>query len=250
MKYLEPLMRDGKIMMIAYDQGLEHGPQDFNEKNYHPDYILDIARDGEYTCIALQYGSAAKFWKDRYEDIPLVLKLNGRTKLGKKALSVAQSTVNDAVQLGAKAVGYTIYLGSEYEAEMISEFAYIRDLAHSNGLAVFAWMYPWLTPPSSSDDEREWEIVAYAARAGAELGADVVKIKYPHQPEKLPWIVQNAVGTKALMSGGDKTSDEEFVEMVSKYMAAGGHGLAVGRNVWQHENPLSITEKVKSIIFN
>lgn len=250
MEYLEPLMRDGKIMLLAYDQGLEHGPADFDDRNYHPNYILDIAREGQYTCVALQYGSAYKFWKGNYEDIPLVLKLNGRTKLGKKKYSVAQSTVHDAMKLGAKAVGYTLYIGGEYEAEMIREFAHIRNLAHTNGLAVFAWMYPWLTPPSSSDDEREWDVVAYAARAGAELGADVVKIKYPHQPEHLPWIIKNAVGTKAVLSGGDKTDDDSFIETVKNFMDAGGHGLAVGRNVWQHDDPTHISRRIHDSIFS
>jgi len=237
-------------MMLAYDQGLEHGPEDFNNQNYDPKYILDIARNGNYSCLALQYGTAMKFWHDGYQDVPLVLKLNGRTKLGKEAYSGSQSNVTDALRLGAKAIGYTIYLGSEYESEMIKEFSNQRREAHDNGLAVFAWMYPWTTMPSSSDNERDADIVAYAARAGAELGADVVKIKYPHQPEKLPWIVQNAVGTKALLSGGNKVSDEEFIDTVKKFMEAGGHGIAVGRNVWQHDAPLEITEKIKNTIFN
>jgi class I fructose-bisphosphate aldolase len=245
----EQLTREGKIMMLAYDQGLEHGPTDFNDKNYHPDYILEMARNGGYTCVALQYGTAYKFWRDRYEDIPLVLKLNGKTNLGTERISVAQSTVQEALQLGAKAVGYTIYLGSDREAEIIREFSQIRREAHENGLAVFAWMYPFMTLPSSNDDEREADIVAYAARAGAELGADVVKIKFPHKGEKLDWIIKNAVGTKAVLSGGDKASDEEFLGTVRAFMDAGGDGLAVGRNAWQHDDPLELAKKLRGIIF-
>lgn len=234
--------------MLAYDQGLEHGPRDFNEKNYDPNYILNIAKEGGYSCVTLQYGIAEKFWKDNFESIPLVLKLNGKTSLGKKAYSVAESTVKDAITLGAVAVGFTIYLGSEYEAEMIKEFSRIRDEAHENNLAILAWVYPFITPPSSNDDEREADIVAYAARAGAELGADAIKLKYPHQPEKLEWITKNAVGTRILMSGGDKVEDTKFLEMVKLFMDAGGDGLAVGRNIWQHENPLEMTQKVKEVM--
>jgi class I fructose-bisphosphate aldolase len=236
--------------MLAYDQGLEHGPRDFDERNYDPKYILDIAHTGGYNCVALQYGIAAKFWKNHYEQIPLVLKLNGKTELGKKAYAVAQASVEDAIELGARAVGFTIYLGGEYEAEMIREFSNIRRAAHKFGLAVFAWMYPFITPPSSSDDERDAEIVAYAARAGAELGADVVKIKYPHQPEALPWIVKNAVGTLAVMSGGDKADTHNFLEQVRTFVEAGGAGLAVGRNVWQAEDPEQLTKQIKQIIFS
>jgi len=246
---LDAISRDGKIMMLAYDQGFEHGPTDFNPENFDPHFPLQIARDGKFTCTALQYGIASKFWKGNYEEVPLVVKLNGKSNLGGEALSVQNSTVEDALALGAKGVGYTIYLGSEHEAEMIGEFGKIRDEAHKNGLAVLAWMYPFITPPSSNDDELEADIVAYAARVGAELGADAVKIKYPHQIEKLPWIIENAVGTKAILSGGEKVTDDVLLEKISNFMKAGGAGAALGRNAWQHPEPLQLAEKVAQLIF-
>ncbi len=207
------------------------------------------ANASKYSCVAMQYGIASKFYTTEYNKVPLVVKLNGKTSLGTKPLSVANATVEDAVEIGARAVGFTIYLGSEYEAEMVREFSHIRDVAHRQGLAVFAWMYPFITPPSSNDDELEADVVAYAARAGAELGADVVKIKYPHQPEKLPWIIENAVGTKAIMSGGDKVSEEEFLKKVKTFIDAGGAGAAIGRNAWQHPDPIALAEKVRKVIF-
>jgi class I fructose-bisphosphate aldolase len=250
MNYAEPLFTNEKLMMLAYDQGMEHGPSDLNEQNYDPKYILDIGVQGKYSCVAMQYGTASKFYTPEYaQQLPLVVKLNGKTSLGPKPLSVANATVTDAITIGASAVGFTIYLGSEYEADMIREFSEIRDQAHKEGLGVFAWMYPFITPPSSNDDELEADIVAYAARAGAELGADVVKIKYPHQPEKLKWIIENAVGTKAVLSGGDKASEEEFLGKVKNFMDAGGAGIAVGRNAWQHPEPLQLASKLYEVIF-
>ncbi len=246
---LEPLSRDGKILMLAYDQGFEHGPADFNQQNYDPNYILAIAKEGKYTCVALQYGIASKFWQGNFEDVPLVVKLNGKTNLGKEVVSLPNSTVRDALELGAKAVGFTIYLGSEHEAEMIKDFGDIRDEAHKHNLAAFAWMYPFLTEPSSNDDEVEADIVAYAARVGAELGADVVKIKYPHQPEKLSWIIENAVGTKAILSGGEKVTEDELLEKVKTFVDAGGAGAALGRNAWQHQNPVELSERVARVIW-
>ncbi|MBL8015417.1 MAG: hypothetical protein JNK26_04500 [Candidatus Doudnabacteria bacterium] len=246
---LDRIQRNGKIMMLAYDQGLEHGPEDFDSKNYHPEYICDIASQGKYTCLAMQYANARKFWLPKYAHVPMIVKLNGKTKLGPEALSVTNASVDEAIGIGASGVGFTIYLGSDHEAEMIREFSEIRRQAHRYGLVVIAWMYPFITKPSSNDDELEADIVAYAARAGAELGADVVKIKYPRQPEKLPWIIKNAVGTKAILSGGDKTSDEDFVLKVKQFMNAGGAGVAVGRNAWQHPQPLFITEKTRKVIW-
>ena len=246
---LAPLSKDGKILMLAYDQGFEHGPSDFDEKNYDPNYILDIAKNGAYTCLAMQYGIASKFWTDHYEQVPLVVKLNGKTNMGKEVLSLANASVEDALSIGAKGVGFTIYLGSEHEAEMLAQFGDIRDQAHKNGIAAFAWMYPFITQPSSNDDEVEAEIVAYAARVGAELGADVVKIKYPHQPEKLPWIIENAVGTKAILSGGDKVTESELLEKVGTFVKAGGAGAALSRNAWQHEDPVGLSQRVAAVIW-
>jgi len=247
---LENLFKDGKMMMLAYDQGLEHGPEDFNQDNFDPNFVLNIAREAGYQAVVLHFGLALKYWQPNYKEIPLVLKMNGRTNLGKKKFSVAESTVKDAISIGASAVGYTIYVGGEYEAEMFKEFSQIRDEAHLHGLPVFAWMYPWLTMPSSSDDERNADIVAYGARVGAELGADVVKIKYPNDTTKLEWILKNAVRTKALLSGGSKTdTDAEFLEKIGNFIAAGGDGLAVGRNVWQHAEPLEISKKISKVIF-
>lgn len=246
---LTNLTKDDKMLMLAYDQGMEHGPDEFDDRNFDPKYILQIAREGKYTCVAMQYGIASKFWKDEFEDIPLVVKLNGKTRLGKEILSLANASVSDALNLGASAVGYTIYLGSPHEAQMIQEFSQIRDMAHAKDIPAFAWMYPFITPPSSNDDELEAEIVAYAARVGAELGADVIKIKYPRQADKLPWIIQNAVGTKVIMSGGDRTTDEAFLDKAQKFMAAGGDGIAVGRNAWQHPQPLEISAKLHKLVW-
>lgn len=247
---IDKISRDDKIMLLAYDQGLEHGPEDFNEQNYHPEYICQIAEQGKYTCLAMQFANARKFWLPKYSHIPMIVKLNGKTKLGPESLSVTNSTVEEALGIGATGVGFTIYLGSDHEAQMIKEFSEIRRQAHRYGMVVIAWMYPFITKPSSNDDELEPEIVAYAARAGAELGADVVKIKYPNKPEALPWIIKNAVGAKAILSGGDKTTDEDYLQRVNKFMQAGGAGVAVGRNAWQHDDPAGISDKTRRIIWS
>jgi class I fructose-bisphosphate aldolase len=247
--HLRHISHEGKILMLAYDQGFEHGPKDFNEKNYDPNYVLQIGIDGGFTCVALQYGIAAKYWKGKFKQLPLVLKLNGKTNLGDERVSLANATVEDAFRLGAKAVGYTIYLGSDREADMVKEFSEIRDQASDVNLALIAWMYPFITLPSSNDDELAADIVAYAARVGGELGADAVKIKYPRQPGQLPWIIKNAVGAKAVLSGGDRVSEKQFLGQVKKFMDAGGAGVAVGRNIWQNKKPLELAAKLKKIIW-
>ncbi len=94
------------------------------------------------------------------------------------------------------------------------------------------------------------EITAYSARLALEMGADIAKIKYCGSVECFKKAVEAAGRTKVVLSGGAKTEKpEEFLETVKSVMAAGAIGVAVGRNVWQGENPLEITKKIKEIIF-
>ncbi|HZW85156.1 MAG TPA: aldolase, partial [Nitrososphaerales archaeon] len=94
------------------------------------------------------------------------------------------------------------------------------------------------------------EIVAYAARVGLELGADAVKIKYTGDSASFSWAVAAAAGVHVFMSGGPKApTDEDFLRQVRGVMEAGGTGVAVGRNVWQNQDPLAMAEKLRSAVF-
>jgi len=93
-------------------------------------------------------------------------------------------------------------------------------------------------------------IVAYGARIGLELGADIVKVKYTGSIESFRWVVECAAPTKVVMSGGPMTkTDEEFLSRVREVLEAGAVGIAVGRNVWQRKDPLSISKRICKIIF-
>ena len=166
---------------------------------------------------------------------------------GGEAVSRQVCSVDEAIELGAVAVGYTIYLGSEYESEMLEEFGKIEEEAHQKGLVVIGWMYP---RGKSIKDDSSPEIVAYAGRMGLEMGADIVKIKYCGSEECFRKAVEAAGKTKVVLSGGAKTkTPEEFLEVVKNVMKAGAIGVAVGRNVWQNNDPIGISQKIKEIIF-
>jgi len=246
---LSKITINGKAMYLAYDQGLEHGPIDFSEKSSDPNYILDIAISGGYNAVIFQKGIAEKYYKgSKYEQkIPLILKLNGKTNLYKgEAFSTQICEVDEALKLGASAVGYTIYAGSKYESNMFKEFGKIVRDAHSHDIPVIGWIYP-----RGKDilNDTAPEIIAYAARIGLELGADIVKIKYSGSKENFRWAVKSAGKTKVVLSGGAKVNEDQFLKIIKDVMDAGAIGVAVGRNVWQHENPLEITKKLKKIIF-
>ncbi|MCL5016692.1 MAG: aldolase [Candidatus Parvarchaeota archaeon] len=232
-------------VFLAYDHGLEHGPTDFTDVNVSPSYIIDIAEKAEVDALILLKGAARHYYEKKV-GIPLILKLNGKTALyGGEPFSTQNTSVDEAVKLGASAVGYTVYFGSKYEKYMIREFGRIEEQAHSIGLPVVMWSYPRGT--SIKDDEAP-EIVAYAARAAFELGADIVKLKYPNDDSKLNWVVKSADKTKVFLAGGKKLDDKNIEEHVKKAIDAGFSGIAVGRNIWQSDDPVERIRKLKETI--
>jgi len=248
MKKLNKILKKGKAFFLAYDQGLEHGPTDFNDKNVNPSYILDIAKKGKYTGVVLQKGIARKYKKEiKKTKAPLIIKLNGKTSLVEgEPVSRQLCTVNEARKLGADAVGYTIYLGSKYESIMIKEFAKIQREAHKAGLPVIAWIYP---RGRGVKGKKSGELMAYSARIGLEIGADIIKIRYNGNIKDLAWAVKSAGKTKVVVAGGVKKGEKVLLKQVKEIMKAGCVGLAIGRNIWQAKKPLDVTKKIKKIIW-
>jgi class I fructose-bisphosphate aldolase len=248
--YLKRITTNGKAIYLAYDHGFEHGPIDLPGKSIDPQYILDIAVEGKYNAIIFQKGLAEKYYSGTvYEKkIPLIIKVNGKADIwkGGDIYSYQNCSVKYAKELGASAVGYTIYLGSQHDGKMFADFGRIVEEAHELNMAAIAWVYP---RGEFVKDETSREITAYAARIGLELGADMVKIKYPGSKENFEYAVKAAGETKVVLSGGPKVEEEEFLNILRNVMAAGGIGVAVGRNVWQHEKPLEITEKIRKVVF-
>ena len=243
---MAPFLSDGRSMLLAYDQGLEHGPStDFDDKNVDPAYVMEIAAKGKFNGVIFQKGTAERFYDGR---VPLIVKVNGKSALPKgEPMSRQVCSVDHAVSLGAKGVGYTIYLGSQFESEMLKEFGAVQEDAHKRGIAAIAWIYP---RGAAVQNDTSKETVSYAARTGLELGADAVKIKYTGDPASFSWAVKSAAGVRVFMSGGPKApTDDDFLRQVKGVMEAGGTGLAVGRNVWQNEDPLGMAEKLRKVIF-
>ena len=243
---MSPFLKDGRSMLLAYDQGLEHGPStDFDDRNVDPAFTMETAAKGKFNGVIFQKGVAERFYDGR---VPLIVKVNGKTSLPKgEPVSRQVCTVQQAISLGAKGVGYTIYLGSGFESEMLAEFGRIQEQAHEKGIAAIAWIYP---RGAAVQNDTSREIVAYAARTGLELGADAVKIKYTGDPASFSWAVKSAAGVRIFMSGGPKApTDDDFLKQVKGVMDAGGTGLAVGRNVWQNKDPLAMAEKLRKVIF-
>lgn len=253
---LDRITRNGKCLLLAYDQGFEHGPTDFNEKNADPQYVFDIAKNSEaVTCVAVQKGIAEKYFTPNVHssmsNIQLVIKLNGKTNYhkGEEMFSPQNCSVEYALKLGAAAVGYTIYFGSERENESFSEFGKIQEQAHAVGLPVIVWGYP-RGKHIGPEGEHSPENVAYAARLALELGADAVKLAYTGNVDSMKWAVKCAGKTRVLVVGGSKTDEQTFLNKTREIVEAGALGWAVGRNVWQDDNPVEFVNKVGNVLFS
>jgi class I fructose-bisphosphate aldolase len=253
-------LKNGTALFLPYDQGLEHGPRDFFENRGagDPRYILKLAVEGGFNGVAVQIGTAEKFFWDYAGEVPLILKLNGRTEIPPAGAprSPLNASVDDAVRLGADAVGYTLYVGSEQQEADFEAFAKVRQDAHRSGLPLIVWSYPRGRSVDAKGGKESFYAVDYAARTAAELGADIVKVNFPlgslvdgvpkayarqvADQEAVNSVVASAVRTPVLLSGGEKGGDEEVLDKARMAMEAGALGLIFGRNIWQREHDESL----------
>ncbi|MFB6115215.1 MAG: class I fructose-bisphosphate aldolase, partial [Candidatus Nanohalobium sp.] len=208
------------------------------------------------TALAVQKGVAEAFRElDDDPNVNLLVKLNGNSNLPKRDdyYSPKQCSVKYAVEeLGAEAVGYTMYAGSLHEDKMWKEFREVQEAAREYGVPVVLWSYPRGKGIQENPDysgQKDPDVVAYGARLGLELGADMVKCKYPGNQEDWRKVEENIGEMKSVMSGGSKRSDKAFLEDVHATVEVGGNGLAVGRNVFQREEPEELLDKLEGVIF-
>jgi len=245
-----PLARDGKVLILAYDHGLEHGPVDFEglAGSEDPARTFEAATHPAVTSLAVQKGVAESYYPSYEENVDLLLKLNGTSNLWMgEPDSAVNCSVEYAAELGASSVGFTLYGGSNREIEMAEEFRDAQEAARAHDLPVVMWSYP---RGQGLKDDTAPDTIAYAARQALELGADVAKVKYPGSKAAMEHAVSMAGRTRVVMSGGSKTTDREFLESVKSVIDAGGVGLAVGRNVWQREDPTRILDALEAVIFD
>ncbi len=264
---------NGTLLLLPLDQGLEHGPRDFfpNPDSADPTYQLRLAAEGGYSGIALQVGLAEKYARPFAGRLPLVLKLNGKTEIPAEPapLSPLLASVEDAVRLGADAVGYTLYVGSPRQADDFVQFGRVRREAERFGMPIVVWAYPRGEGVEAKGGRDSLYAIDYAARVALEVGADVVKINFPKlnpdkdrlapkpydelaasEEEAIARVVASAGAALVLFSGGERVDDEELLRKARLGMAAGAAGLIFGRNIWQRPfaDALAISRRLTDLL--
>ena len=169
---------NGTAIFLPYDHGLEHGPRDFADdpSSGDPKRIIKLALEGGFNGIAIQIGLASKFYWEYAGEVPLVLKLNGKTDIPAPPdpLSPLNATVEEAVRLGADAVGYTLYVGSPAQERDFAQYLRVREDAERFGMPLIVWSYPRGAAVDAKGGRDSFYAVDYAARTASELGADLV----------------------------------------------------------------------------
>jgi fructose-bisphosphate aldolase, class I len=263
----------GTLLFLPIDQGIEHGPRDFfaNPASKDPEYQFRLAAEAGYSALACQIGLATKYYPDYAGQVPLILKVNGKTDIppSDEALSTTNASVEDAVRLGADAVGYTLYVGSPRQDVDLRQLKGVREDCDRYGMPLMIWAYPRGSAIDKKGGRESLYAIDYAARMAMEMGADIVKLNMPKiDPEKdkdspapyneggfteldaISHCVQSAGRALVVLSGGSRLDDDRLLEHTREIMEAGGSGVIYGRNVWQREwgAAREIIDQIKEII--
>jgi DhnA family fructose-bisphosphate aldolase class Ia len=264
--YIKATRGTGRLMLYACDQKVEHLNDDFYGEGIaaddaEPEHLFKIGSQGVVGILAGQRGLVAHYAAD-YPDINYLVKMNSKTHLVPTSQEDPYSpqlydiqTVLDLRDNGVNVVGigYTIYLGSEYEASMMTEAGQLIADAHSVGLLVVLWIYP---RGKAVANEKDAHLIAGAAGAACCLGSDFVKVNPPKgddagsSAEKLKEAAAAAGCTGLVCAGGSTVDADKFLSQLWDQIHVGGAmGNATGRNIHQRslDEAARLTKAISAI---
>jgi fructose-bisphosphate aldolase, class I len=254
----------GKMVILPVDQGFEHGPaRSFapNPAGYDPRYHFQLALDAGTNAYAAPLGFLEAGAAEYAGQVPLILKANNSDSLydgGGDPIPAVTASVDDALRLGAVAIGFTIYPASAHRNEMYEELRELALEAKEAGLAVVVWSYP-RGSGISKQGETAIDVCAYAAQIAAQLGAHIIKVKAPSDhieqaaarkvyegqgikvdtlADRVRHVIQSTFDGRRIVifSGGEAKGTEAVLEENRQTALGGGFGTIMGRNSFQREH--------------
>lgn len=258
----------GRLLLIAGDQKIEHLNDDFfgrgiNPDDASPEHLFKIAAGTKGGLFAAHLGLISQYGSN-YPKIPYLVKINGKTNLGQndeknssKCWWKIEDVINFKKQSGLNIVGigYTLYLGGKFEAQMLKEAARAIKNAHENGLIAILWVYP----RGKNIKEEDIHVIAGGAGVAACLDADFAKVKYPYgtrddkmTAKKFKEVILAAGRTKIICVGGGRRTNKEIISATKNQLEiAGASGLAIGRNLHQRSLPeaLKLANELSALIY-
>jgi predicted phospho-2-dehydro-3-deoxyheptonate aldolase len=233
----------GKTVIIPMDHGVTMGPL--------PGIIdmkkaVDAVAEGGANAILMHKGVVSCGHRGSGRDIGLIIHMSASTSLAPDPnAKVLVCTVEEAVKLGADAVSIHINLGAEDEKGMLRDLGHVARQASEWRMPLLAMMY---TRGRKIKNEYDAGVVKHAARVGAELGADVVKVPYTGSPETFKDVVEGCF-VPVVIAGGEKMdTDKDILTMVRGSIDAGSLGVSIGRNAFQHHRPDKIVRAISLIV--
>lgn len=264
------LANTGYLSILPVDQGIEHSAGSSFAPNpiyFDPENIIKLAIEGGCNAVASTYGVLAMNSRKYAHKIPFVVKINHNEFLSYPNTynQIMFGSVRDAWNLGAAAVGATIYFGSEDSSRQIIEVAQAFEEAHSLGMATILWCYTRNSgfKVDGVDYHTSADLSSQANHLGVTIQADIIKQKLPtnnggylatkhgkthekvyselttdHPIDLTRYQVANCYMGRAglINSGGESKGQGDIEEAVSTAVVnkrAGGSGLILGRKAFQ-----------------
>ena len=231
---------DTRTVVVPMDHGVTLGPV---TGLVNMQEIINKLLQGGVDAVVLHRGVAKHVDTGK---AGLIIHLSGITKLGPDPNNKVQvCSVEEAVRIGADAVSVHVNVGAEQEDKMLAKLGRVADDCDRYGVPLLAMMYP---RGPKIKNQHAVKHVAHVARLGAELGADVIKTNYTGEVETFKEVVQGCY-VPVIIAGGPKVDTvREILQMVYDATKAGGAGISIGRNVFQHENPTKMIEALSAIV--
>src|ERR1041385_5351304 len=240
---LSRILKKDRMLCIPMDHGISNGPIPGLE-NIHS--VIYQCEKAGLTCVLVNKGIIKTL--PRAIDIGLIVHLSGSTSIGPAPnRKVLMGSVEEALRLGADAVSVHINIGAKEEPEMLYNLGMISDECDEWNIPLIAMMYP---RGENIKNQYDPEIVAHAARIGAEAGADIVKSVYTGDASSFKRVIKSCPVPIVIAGGPKANTDKEIIEMCFGAMEAGAIGVTFGRNIFQHKNPPAVVHALKSIILN
>jgi class I fructose-bisphosphate aldolase len=232
-----------RTVIVPMDHGVSSGPI-FGITDLR-DAIEQVVRGGA-NAIVEHKGMVGAGHRRSGKDVGLIIHLSASTSLSPYPnTKTLVCTVEEALQLGADAVSIHVNIGDDMERQMLSDFGMVSSRAREWGIPLLAMVYP---RGEKIANEYDPGVLKHAARLGAELGADIVKISYSGSVESFREVIAGC-RVPVVIAGGEKMdSDRQILEMVRGSIDAGGSGVSIGRNIFQHQDPTRMVGAISMIV--
>jgi class I fructose-bisphosphate aldolase len=232
-----------RTVIVPMDHGVSSGPI-YGITDLR-DAIEQVVRGGA-NAIVEHKGMVGAGHRRSGKDVGLIIHLSASTSLSPYPnTKTLVCTVEEALRLGADAVSIHVNIGDEMERQMLTDFGMISSRAREWGIPLLAMIYP---RGEKIANEYDPGVLKHAARLGAELGADIVKISYSGSVKSFREVIEGC-RVPVVIAGGEKMeSDRQILEMVRGSIDAGGSGVSIGRNIFQHQDPTRMVGAISMIV--